>query len=50
MGSCLAPLLANIIVIKFEKKIVDDLMHSGTIKFFRRYVDGTLVLIKPHDI
>ena len=25
-------------------------MQCGTIKFYRRYVDDTLVLIKPHNI
>ena len=50
MGSCLAPVLANIILTEFEKQIVDDLIKAGTIKFYRRYVDDTLVLIKPCDI
>ena len=27
-----------------------DLIKAGTIKFYRRYVDDTLVLIKPCDI
>ena len=50
MGSCLAPVLANIILTEFEKQIVEDLIQAGTIKFYRRYVDDTLVLIKPCDI
>ena len=50
MGSCLAPVLANIILTEFEKQIVEDLIEAGTIKFYRRYVDDTLVLIKPCDI
>ena len=50
MGSSLAPVLANIILTEFEKTIVDDLIQTGTIAFYRRYVDDTLVLIKPKDI
>ena len=50
MGSCLAPVLANIILTEFEKQIVEDLIEAGTIKFYRRYVDDTLVLMKPCDI
>ena len=46
MGSCLAPVLANIIFTEFEKQIVEDLIQAGTIQFYRRYVDDTLVLIK----
>ena len=49
MGSSLAPVLANIIT-EFEKAIVDDLIKTGIIAFYRRYVDDTLVLIKPKDI
>ena len=50
MGSCLAPVLANIILTELEKVIVDDLVRSGIVKFYRRCVDDTLVLIKPSDI
>ena len=50
MGSSLAPVLANIILTEFEKAIVDDLIKTGIIAFYRRYVDDTLVLIKPKDI
>ena len=47
MGSCLAPVLANIILTELEKVILDhDLVRSGIVKFYRRYVDDTLVLIK----
>ena len=47
MGSWLAPVLGNIILTEFEKQMVEDLIKAGTIKFYRRYVDDTLVLIKP---
>ena len=50
MGSALGPVLANIILTEFEKTIVSNLIKSGTIKFYRRYVDDTLALIKPSDI
>ena len=50
MGSCLAPVLAIIIVTELEKSIVDDLQKTGIVKFYRRYVDDTLLLIKPKDI
>ena len=50
MGSALGPVLANIILSEFEKLVVSDLIASGTIKIYRRYVDDTLVLIRPSDI
>ena len=43
-GSGLAPVLANIIL---TKQIVDDLIETRIINFYRGYVDDTLVLIKP---
>ena len=50
MGSCLAPVLANIILTEHEKVMVDDLIRSGIVNFYRRYVGDRLVLIKPTDI
>ena len=52
MGSSLGPVLANIILSEFEKLIASDLVtcKSGVIRFYRRYVNDTLVLIKPADI
>ena len=49
MGCSLGPVLANIILTEFEKNVVSDLICSD-IKFYKRYVDDTLVLIKPSDI
>ena len=43
MGSCLAPVLANIILTEFEKVIVNDLINTGILAFYRRYVDDNLV-------
>ena len=42
--------LANIILTEFEKLIVSDLVDTGLIKFHRRYVDDTLILVKPNNI
>ena len=50
MGCSLGPVLANIILTEFEKIVASDLIGSGIIKFYKRYVDDTLVLIKPCDI
>ena len=50
MGSSLAPVLANIILTEFERVIVSDLINDAVIKFYKHYVDDTLVLIKPSDI
>ena len=33
-----------------EKVIVDNLVKEGTIKFYIRYVDDTLLLVKRQDI
>ena len=50
MGASLGPVLANIIMTECEKVIVDNLVKEGTIKFYVRYVDGTLLLVKRQDI
>ena len=50
MGSSLGPVLANIILTEFERLMVCELIADCTIKFYKRYVDDTLVLIKPSDI
>ena len=50
MGSCLAPVLANIILTEFEKQIVEDLIQAGAIKFYRPRVDDTPALIQPCNI
>ena len=43
-------LIANIILTEFERLIVSELIADGTIQFYKRYVDDTLVLIKPSNI
>ena len=50
MGSSLGPVLANIILTELEKTVISDLIRCDTIKFYKRYVDDTLLLIKPSDI
>ena len=50
MGAALGPVLANIIMTELERKVVNKLMDSGKIKFYVRYVDDTLLLVKPEDI
>ena len=44
MGLLLEPVLADIILTEFERLIVSELIADGTIKFYKRYVDDTLVL------
>ena len=46
MGASLGPVLANIIMTELEKTVVDKLIRSGRIKFYARYVDDTLLLVK----
>lgn len=50
MGSSLGPVLANIIMTELEKVVVQKLIDDGTIKFYIRYVDDTLLLVKNEDV
>ena len=50
MGSSLGPVLANIIMTELENVLIKDLLDTGTIAFYARYVDDTLVLVKPNDV
>ena len=50
MGSSLAPVLANIILTEFGKVVVTPLMKNGTLKFYCRYVEDTLVFVKEDQI
>ena len=50
MGASLGPVLANIIMTELENKVVDKLVQNGRIKFYARYVDDTLLLVKPDDV
>ena len=50
MGASLGPVLANIIMTELERAVVDKMIQNGTIKFYVRYVDDTLLLAKPDQI
>ena len=50
MGACLGPVLANVIVTELELVVVDKMVNSGLIKFYGRYVDDTLLLVKPENV
>ena len=50
MGASLGPVLANIIMTELERVVVDRLVRSGLIKFYGRYVNDTLLLVKPEDV
>ena len=50
MGSSLGPVLANIVMTELEKIVISDLINSGLIKFYIRYIDDTLLLAKEDDI
>ena len=40
----------NIIMTEFENGIIKPLITTGTIAFYKRYVDDTIVLAKPCDL
>ena len=46
MGSSLGPVIANIFMMELEKFILDELINDN---FYIRYVDDTLLLVKPQD-
>ena len=50
MGASMGPVLANIIMTELERVVVEDLLQAGTLRFYARYVDDTLMLIKPEDV
>ena len=50
MGSSHGPVLANIIMTELEKLVLPKLIDDDIIKFYIRYVDDTLVLIKEDQI
>ena len=50
MGASLGPVLANIIMTELERAVVDHLVNSGVLKFYARYVDDTLLMLKPEDV
>ena len=50
MGSSLGPVLANIIMTELENVIVRNLLADGTVAFYARYVDDTLLLIRSENL
>ena len=48
MDSRLGPVLANIFMVELERTIIPSL--SDKIKFWKRYVDGTIVFVKTNKI
>ena len=50
MGSSLGPVLANIIMTELEKIVLPKLFEEEMIKFYVRYVDDTLVMIKEEKV
>ena len=50
MGSPLGPVLANIVMTELEEKVIRKFVEDGIIKFYGRYVDDTILVIKPKDI
>ena len=50
IGSCLGLILANIVMTELETVTVDKLFAANLIKFYIRYVDDTLALIKESHI
>ena len=50
MGSSIRPVMANIIMTKLENKVIKPPMNDGTKNFYCRYVDDTLLVVKPQDI
>ena len=50
MGGSLEPVLANIIMTECEKAIVNQLIENNIVKFYIRYVDDTLLVLREKDI
>ena len=50
MGASLGPVLANVKTTELEKVCVQKLIDDGTIKFYARYVDETLLIIKDENV
>ena len=50
MGASLGPVLSNIIMTECEKKIVNKFINQNIIRFYIRYVDDTLLLVKKDQL
>ena len=49
MAGFLEAALANIIMTELEKVVAENLIRTGIVKFYARYVDNTLLVIKRKD-
>ena len=43
------PVIANVFITELQKFILDELINDNIVKFYIRYVDDTLLLVKPED-
>ena len=50
MSSSLGPVMANIITTDLENKVIELLINDDPIKFYCRYVDNTLHVVKPQGV
>ena len=50
MSSPLGPVWANIIMAELEQKVIKNFVDNGTIIFYERYVNDSLLVVKPKDI
>ena len=49
VGGTLGPLFAHIIMVELGI-VIRKLINEGIVKFYTRFVDDTLLLIKPKDV
>ena len=50
MGSSLGSVLANISMTGLEDVIIKPLIADDTIRFYSRFVDDTLLVMKPENV
>ena len=50
VGSPLGPLMANVTITKLKRMVVMDLFNKGYLKFYIRFIEDTLVLMKKSDV
>ena len=50
MGSSLGSVIVNIIMTELKNKVIKPFMNDGGIKFYCRYVNDTLLVVKPQDV
>ena len=50
MGSSIGPVLTNIVMTELEDVIIKPLVVDGTSKFYSRFVNGTLLIMKPENV